>query len=88
MMEKKERKFKPREGGGKFYKAFKKKSCRFCTDAANVDYKNIGLLRSFLTERAKIVPRRTTGNCAKHQRQLTTAIKRARTLAFLPYVMD
>ena len=60
---------------------------RFCADKTNgIDYKDPPLLRSFITEGGKIVPRRITGNCARHQRQLATAIKRARHLAFVPYV--
>lgn len=70
------------------YKPQKKKYCRFCKDRTlTIDYKNISLLRSFLTERAKIIPRRNSGNCAKHQRQLTIAIKRARYLALVPYTV-
>ena len=61
--------------------------CRFCADRTiSIDYKDPKLLRSFITEGGKIVPRRITGNCARHQRQLATAIKRARHLAFVPYV--
>ncbi|MEJ5300578.1 MAG: 30S ribosomal protein S18 [Thermodesulforhabdaceae bacterium] len=63
-----------------------KKACRFCMDSSlKIDYKDANLLQHFLTERAKIVPRRITGNCAKHQRQLSEAIKRARQIALLPY---
>lgn len=66
----------------------KRKVCRFCVDSnLKIDYKNPSMLRSFLTERGKIIPRRITGTCAKHQRELTVAIKRARTLALLPYVV-
>jgi small subunit ribosomal protein S18 len=64
----------------------KKKVCRFCTDSSlRIDYKNYRLLRSFLTERGRIIPRRISGNCAKHQRELTRAIKRARQVALLPF---
>ena len=67
---------------------YRKKFCRFCADPSLViDYKNYELLKGFLTERAKIVPRRISGNCAKHQRQLTKAIKRARHLALLPFTI-
>ena len=60
---------------------------RFCgDDAPAIDYKDARLLRSYITERGKIVPRRISGTCAKHQRQLATAIKRARTIALLPYL--
>jgi len=65
----------------------KKKVCRFCVDSnIAIDYKSPAALRGFLTERGKIMPRRITGTCAKHQRALAVAIKRARTLALLPYV--
>ncbi len=67
----------------------KKKVCAFCVDKIDhVDYKETGRLRRYLTERAKILPRRITGNCARHQRQLTVAIKRARQVALLPYTVD
>ncbi len=67
----------------------RKKVCAFCVDKVeSIDYKDIPRLRRYLSERAKIVPRRVTGTCAKHQRQLTVAIKRARHLAFLPYVSE
>lgn len=67
----------------------KKKSCQFCVDKVMwIDYKDVARLRRFLTERAKIVPRRVSGNCAKHQRQLTIGIKRARHIALLPYSAD
>ena len=66
----------------------RKKFCRFCADPSLViDYKNYELLKSFLSERAKILPRRITGNCAKHQRQLTRAINRARHVALLPFTI-
>lgn len=65
----------------------RRKSCRFCgDDAPAIDYKDARMLRSYITERGKIVPRRISGTCAKHQRQLATAIKRARTIALLPYL--
>ncbi|MFO7266207.1 MAG: 30S ribosomal protein S18 [Limnochordales bacterium] len=67
----------------------RKKVCAFCVDKIDrIDYKETGRLRRFLTERAKILPRRITGNCARHQRQLTVAIKRARQVALLPYTTD
>ena len=67
----------------------RKKVCAFCVDKANnIDYKDIAKLRRFLSERGKIVPRRVTGTCAYHQRELTVAIKRARQTALLPYVND
>jgi small subunit ribosomal protein S18 len=62
--------------------------CRYCADTnAKVDYKNPGELKYFITERGKIVPRRISGNCAKHQRQVALAIKRGRTIALLPYTV-
>ena len=67
----------------------RRKVCAFCVDKIRqVDYKDVSRLRKFLTERAKILPRRITGNCARHQRQLTRAIKRARQMALLPYTVD
>jgi len=64
----------------------RRKICRFCADSKLIiDYKDIRSLRYFTTERGKIVPRRISGNCAKHQRMLTVAIKRARNIAFLPF---
>ena len=65
----------------------RKKFCRFCTDSnIKIDYKNLAILNNFVTERGKIMPRRITGNCANHQRELTAAIKRARTIAIMPFV--
>jgi small subunit ribosomal protein S18 len=72
----------PRRGKG----FFKKKVCKFCTQKLRVDYKDVDVMRRFVTERGKILPRRITGTCSKHQRCLAIAIKRARALAFLPYV--
>ena len=67
----------------------RKKVCSFCVDRqGEIDYKDVPRLRRYLSERAKIVPRRVTGTCAHHQRQLTVAIKRARHLALLPYTSD
>jgi small subunit ribosomal protein S18 len=64
----------------------RRKVCRFCADTSLViDYKDPRTLRFFTTERGKIIPRRVSGNCAKHQRELTAAIKRARTIALMPY---
>lgn len=62
-----------------------RKVCRFCADKMDIDYKNINMLRTFITDRGKILTGRITGTCAKHQRQLTTAIKRARMLALIPF---
>ena len=67
----------------------KRKVCAFCVDKAeSIDYKDINKLRKFVTERGKILPKRITGTCAVHQREVTTAIKRARIVALLPYVAD
>ena len=67
----------------------RKKVCQFCVDKSEfIDYKDTAKLRKFISERAKILPRRTTGTCAYHQRQLTEAVKRARQVALRPYVTD
>ncbi len=67
----------------------KRKSCSFCIDKIEtIDYKDVGRLRRYITERGKILPRRITGNCAKHQRELTGAIKRARLVALLPFTSE
>lgn len=67
----------------------KKKVCQFCVDKIDhIDYKDTARLRKYVSERSKILPKRITGTCAKHQRQLTTAIKRARQIAILPYISD
>ena len=67
----------------------RKKVCGFCVDKVeNIDYKDIARLRRSMSERGKILPRRVTGTCARHQRELTVAIKRARHLALLPYTAD
>src|SRR4051812_30628701 len=73
-----------RGGGGGFHR---KKVCRFCSDQDFImDYKDVRMMQSFITEHGKIVPRRISGNCAEHQRKLTTAIKRACNLALVGYV--
>lgn len=67
----------------------RRKVCSFCVDKVeSIDYKDAGKLRKYTSERAKILPRRVTGTCARHQRELTTAIKRARHIALLPYISD
>ncbi|MDQ0190932.1 30S ribosomal protein S18 [Alicyclobacillus cycloheptanicus] len=75
----------PRKGrGGK-----RRKVCQFCVDKiAQADYKDTNRLMKFLTDRGKILPRRISGNCARHQRQVTVAIKRARQVALLPYTTE
>jgi len=67
----------------------RKKVCAFCVEkVTDIDYKEVARLRKYITERGKILPRRISGNCAKHQRQLTVAIKRARNIALLPYMAE
>ena len=67
----------------------RKKVCSFCVDKVElIDYKDAGKLRRYITERGKILPRRISGNCAKHQRQVTVAIKRARNIALLPFTAE
>ena len=67
----------------------RKKVCTFCIDNMKyIDYKDAKVLRGFMTERGKIIPRRISGNCAHHQRQMTTAIKRARNVALLPFTSE
>ena len=67
----------------------RKKVCKFCADKIQfIDYKDIKTVRSFVTERGKIIPRRISGNCAMHQRDITTAVKRARNIALLPFASE
>ena len=66
----------------------RKKVCVFCGKDKTIDYKDVSLLRKYNSERGKILPRRITGNCARHQRELTTSIKRARHIALLPYTQE
>ena len=67
----------------------RKKICNFCAEKTeSIDFKDVAKLRKYVSERSKILPRRTTGTCAKHQRELTLAIKRARHIALLPYISD
>jgi len=74
----------PQRGGGRFQR--RRKFCKFCADTSlNIDHKDPDMLRGFITERYKILPSRVTGTCSKHQRFLTTAIKRARILALVPF---
>ncbi|MBR1810294.1 MAG: 30S ribosomal protein S18 [Clostridia bacterium] len=78
-----------KEKGGRPGRKGRKKVCQFCVEKTEfIDYKDIAKLRRYTSERAKILPRRVTGTCAKHQRELTTAIKRARHLALMPYTSD
>lgn len=75
-----------RSGGGGMRR--RKKVCVFCGKDNVIDFKDANKLKRYISERGKILPRRITGNCAKHQRALTVAIKRARHLALIPYVQD
>ncbi len=77
------------ERGGRPQRRGRKKVCSFCVDRVeHIDYKDVVKLRKYISERSKIIPRRVTGTCAKHQRELTIAIKRARHLALLPFVSE
>ncbi|HHV80140.1 MAG TPA: 30S ribosomal protein S18 [bacterium] len=77
-----------REGTRRFRGHQRKKVCAFCTEKIVIDYKDIDRLRHFLSDRGKILPKRTTGTCARHQRKLARAIKRARIMALLPFTSD
>ncbi|GAA0745609.1 30S ribosomal protein S18 [Clostridium oceanicum] len=78
-----------RDGGGRRQRRGRRKVCSFCIDKVDyIDYKDINKLRKYITERGKILPRRISGNCAKHQRELTRAIKRARNIALLPFTTE
>ncbi|QAA30423.1 30S ribosomal protein S18 [Clostridium manihotivorum] len=77
-----------KRNGGKMRRS-KRKVCAFCVEkATSIDYKDINKLRKYVTERGKILPRRISGTCAKHQRQLTDAIKRSRNIALLPFTTE
>ena len=81
-----ERSERPDRRGGR---KGRKKVCSFCVDRIKeIDYKDVARLRRFISERAKILPRRVTGTCAMHQRELTVSIKRARHIALLPFISD
>ena len=85
MAERNERPERPMRGGRQGHR----KVCQFCVDKIDyIDYKDVARLRRCMSERAKILPRRVTGTCARHQRDLTTAIKRARQIALVPFVTD
>lgn len=74
------------KGGQRRRPMFRRKVCRFCADKSlRIDYKDLRTISSFVTERGKMTPSRITGNCAHHQRLLTTAVKRARSIALLPF---
>jgi len=75
-------------GGGRFRRP-RRRVCQFCVDKVeHIDYKDIDMLRRFVSERGKIIPRRGTGTCAHHQRAVARSIKRAREIALLPFVVD
>lgn len=75
--------------GGMKMRRTRKKVCAFCVDkVVDIEYKEVSKLRKYISERGKILPRRISGNCAKHQRQLTIAVKRARVIALLPYTAE
>lgn len=77
-----------RKPGGKIRRS-KRKVCAFCSDKAEtIDYKDVAKLRKYVTERGKILPRRISGACAKHQRQMTAAVKRSRNIALLPFTTE
>jgi len=87
--------FKKRDGGGddkmmkKPRRPLKRKVCQFCVDKQDhIDYKNLVILKKYITEKGKIVPRRTSGVCAKHQRPLAEAVKKSRQMALLPFVNE
>jgi small subunit ribosomal protein S18 len=79
----------PRAGGRRRFLFRRRKYCKFCEDKAQwIDYKDVRTLQNYIPERAKILPRRISGTCATHQRQLMQAIKRARNIALLPFTSD
>jgi small subunit ribosomal protein S18 len=77
---------KPKTGGP--FKKRKRKPCVFCVDQKEIDYKDIGFVRRFMTDRGKIAPRRLSGCCALHQRMVANAVKRARQIGLVPFVLD
>ena len=73
-------------GGGRLFQ--RRRPCRFCLEKAPIDFKDAGLLRNFVSERGRIVPRRISGNCMRHQRELTVAVKRARHIAIISFAEE
>jgi small subunit ribosomal protein S18 len=71
---------------GRFFQ--RRRVCRFCHDKVPIDFKDVGLIRNFLTERGRIIPRRVSGNCMAHQRTLTIAVKRARAIALVAFAEE
>src|SRR5512143_3922640 len=87
--ERSDRPDRPERGGGRGRRFQRRRVCAFCVDKIeNIDYKDVNMLRRFLSDQAQIESRRRTGTCARHQRRLTTAIKRARHLALIPYTAE
>jgi small subunit ribosomal protein S18 len=83
------RKKRPRSPNGSKRRIYRKKPCRFCLDkVGNIDYLDYPKFQKLITERGKIMPSRITGTCAKHQRQLAKAIKKARVMALMPFVAE
>ncbi|MFA6860524.1 MAG: 30S ribosomal protein S18 [Clostridia bacterium] len=80
--------FEGKDSNKKYRRPAKRKVCAFCQEKSEIDYKDVMKLKRFITEKGKILPRRQTGVCAEHQRALTTAIKRARVVALLPFQAD
>ncbi len=75
-----------KEGGGRFFRKYSKKICFFCKEKIEyIDYKDLGLIRKFMNEKGKIKPKRVTGTCAQHQKDLAIAVKRAREMALIKY---
>lgn len=88
-MEETKKEFTPRPERAQRGGRRRRKVCSFCVDKVEaIDYKDVAKLRRYMSERGKILPRRMSGNCAKHQRQLSEAIKRARAIALLPFTVD
>ena len=88
-MEETKKEFTPRPERAQRGGRRRRKVCSFCVDKVEaIDYKDVAKLRRYMSERGKILPRRMTGTCARHQRQLTEAIKRARHIALMPYTME
>jgi len=86
-MKEKEKEMELEQDGGK-KKMGRRRQCKFCGDEKlTIDYKDSGLLKYFITDRGKLVPRRLSGNCAKHQREIATAVKRARMIALMPFAV-
>lgn len=80
---------KDKEGGRGGRGGMRRRMCRFCADKeVRVDYKDVNMLRMYITDRGKLVPRRISGNCAKHQREVVRAVKQARNIALVPFTVS